>query len=66
LPALELGPIANGLGRWVTPDFVGAGLDNPTFIGLQRNTVMLALATLALGLAFFGLFFALVVACDQL
>ncbi len=34
-------------------------------VGL-RTTLMTSLATLALGLAFFGLFFALVVGCDHL
>jgi hypothetical protein len=38
---------------------------------LARNTkawttIMMALATLALGLAFFGLFFSIVAACDHL
>ena len=35
-------------------------------IPLRRTTLMMSLATLALGLAFFGLFFALVAACDHL
>jgi hypothetical protein len=33
---------------------------------MQRLTIMMSVATLALGLAVFGLFFAMVAACDQL
>jgi hypothetical protein len=33
---------------------------------IERNTLMMSLATLAIGLALFGLFYALVVACDHL
>jgi hypothetical protein len=32
----------------------------------ERTILMMSLATLALGLAFFGLFYALVVGCDHL
>jgi hypothetical protein len=33
---------------------------------LQRLTIMMSLGTLALGLVLFGLFYAMVAACDQL
>jgi len=36
------------------------------FLFNARTTFMTSLATLALGVALFGLFFALVVACDHL
>jgi hypothetical protein len=32
----------------------------------ERQTAMMSIATLAVGLALFGLFYALVVACDHL
>jgi hypothetical protein len=35
-------------------------------VKLQRLTIMMSLGTLTLGLALFGLFFAMIAACDRL